>query len=56
MTKGDRIRSMSNEELADLLESHQHGCACCTMRYENCKTMDDLSCNEQILKWINQQE
>lgn len=55
MTNGDKIRSMSDKELANLLESQQ-GCACCAMKYENCRTIDDLSCYEQILKWINQQE
>ena len=52
-TNWERIRFMSIEEMADLLEA-QSRCECCAMRYEDCRKISDLSCYEQILKWLMQ--
>jgi hypothetical protein len=50
-TNADRIRSMSDEELAEVLGKLVH-CGGCPMR-DNCK-VDDLPCNNVMLEWLKQ--
>jgi hypothetical protein len=50
-TNADRIRAMSDEELAEVLGKLVH-CGGCPMR-DNCK-MDNLPCNNVLLEWLKQ--
>jgi hypothetical protein len=50
-TNADRIRAMSDEELAEVLGNLVH-CGGCPMR-DNCK-VDDLPCNNVMLEWLQQ--
>ena len=50
-TNADRIRAMSDEELAVFLGKLVH-CGGCQMR-DNCK-VDDLPCNNVLLEWLKQ--
>lgn len=51
MTNADRIRAMSDEELAEVLGELVH-CGGCPMR-GNCKA-DDLPCDNVLLEWLKQ--
>ena len=54
MTNGDKLHSMSNEELATWLSKLvQHDCAT-TFRYEDCHADDD-SCAKEILKFLKEE-
>ena len=48
MTNGDKIRAMSNEKLADIM---QYGCC----EHLHCMTKDTYECNECWLDWLNQE-
>ena len=50
-TNADRIRAMSDEELAEVLGKLVH-CGGCPMR-DNCK-VDDLPCNNVLIEWLKQ--
>ena len=50
-TNADRIRAMSDEELAEVLGKLVH-CGGCPMR-GNCK-VDDLPCDNVMLEWLQQ--
>ena len=50
-TNADRIRAMSDEELAEVLGELAH-CGGCPMR-DNCKVAD-LPCNNVLLEWLKQ--
>ena len=50
-TNADRIRAMSDEELAEVLGELVH-CGGCPMR-DNCKVAD-LPCNNVLLEWLKQ--
>lgn len=50
-TNADRIRAMSDEELAEVLGKLVH-CGGCPMR-DNCK-VDNLPCNNVLLEWLKQ--
>ena len=55
-TNADRIRSMTDEELAEWVRQYgdcilTHCCAC-----DICvPTMEDMSCKDWILKWLKQE-
>ena len=51
LTNADRIRAMSDEELAEVLGKLVH-CGGCPMR-DNCK-VDNLPCNNVLLEWLQQ--
>lgn len=51
ITNADRIRAMSDEELAEVLGKLVH-CGGCPMR-DNCK-VDNLPCNNVLLEWLQQ--
>ena len=50
-TNGDRIRQMTDEELADKLTDK---CAVCAYYYAECETTFCL-CEEGVLKWLKQE-
>lgn len=50
VTNGDRIRSMTDEKLADFLTDHESVCCFCT--YEACK---DASCENGVLEWLKKE-
>ena len=50
-TNGDRIRQMTDEELADKLTDK---CAVCAYHYAECETKFCL-CVEGVLKWLKQE-
>ena len=50
-TTADRIRAMSDEELAEVLGNLVH-CGGCPMR-GNCK-VDNLPCNNVLIEWLKQ--
>ena len=50
-TNADRIRAMSDEELAEVFGKLVH-CGGCPMR-DNCK-VDNLPCNNVLLEWLQQ--
>lgn len=51
MTNADRIRAMTDEELAELLGGYVY-CGGCPMR-GNCK-VDNLPCDNVLLEWLQQ--
>ena len=51
MTNGDRIRQMTDEELADKLTDK---CAVCAYRYSECEKEFCL-CEKGVLKWLKQE-
>ena len=51
MTNGDKIRAMTDEELADKLTDK---CAVCAYHYAECETKFCL-CEEGVLKWLKQE-
>ncbi len=56
MKNGDRIRLMSNEELADFLfEAAGRACECCSCEQydEKCKKIE---CVDGICEWMEQEE
>jgi hypothetical protein len=56
MTNGDRIRSMSDEELAELI--NRHWCYCCGYvvdDFGNCNSPAEKSCEESILEWLKKE-
>ena len=50
ITNGDRIRKMTNEELAEML--HKGYCENCAYRQDDCT---DITCEEGILEYLNQE-
>ena len=50
-TNADRIRAMSDEELAEVFGKLVH-CGGCPMR-DSCKA-DDLPCDNVMLEWLQQ--
>jgi hypothetical protein len=50
-TNADRIRAMSDEELAEVFGKLVH-CGGCPMR-DSCK-VDDLPCDNVMLEWLKQ--
>lgn len=51
ITNGDRIRKMTDEELADKLTDK---CAVCAYHYAECETKFCI-CEEGVLKWLKQE-
>lgn len=51
MTNADRLRAMTDEELAETLGGYVH-CGGCPMR-GNCK-VDNLPCDNVLLEWLKQ--
>lgn len=55
-TYGDRIRAMSDEELAELLQRPY--CYCCGYDVDyfgNCNSPAEMSCEEAILEWLKKE-
>lgn len=53
-TKGDLLRCMTDEELADLL-SQTVDCACCPCKASDDKCdLPDESCKKQWIEWLKQ--
>lgn len=51
MTNADRIRSMSVEELAQIINDSNSVFDCSMCQYEKTECID-IDCKEQILKWL----
>jgi len=55
MTNGDKIRSMSNEELYEVIWTVEY-CRYCSKRMENyCNRTTGQSCKDGILEYLNQE-
>lgn len=55
MTNGERIRNMTDEELASFLFVALYNCACCPIRNFCNKTLPDMpvvSCKSVIKIWL----
>ena len=53
-TNADRIRAMSDEELAEWLNRLHTLCECCSAR-ERCGVVEcDMVCEQNILDWLRQ--
>lgn len=50
MTNGDKIRTMSDEELADVMQGQ---CTCCAYRLNRCA---DKECKDGVYEWLKQEE
>ena len=53
MTNGDKIRSLNDNELADMINTLSP-CACCAYRGQNC-IENAYRCDEGMLKWLKQE-
>ena len=52
MTNADKIRSMTDEELAEYFYEADVDCSmCCVYENKNCHKME-LSCKDGILEWL----
>lgn len=51
ITNADRIRYMSDEELAELLATRISGCQTCIHRYVVCVS-EDFDCVDGVLQWL----
>lgn len=51
-TQGDKIRAMSDEELAGLFAKFTTICEMCIHLNENCTTMADDRCKQGIFEWL----
>lgn len=52
-TNGDRIRGMSNKELADFLSDMTDCSSCATAIHNFCHANEHENCNAVILQWLN---
>lgn len=52
MTNGDRIRQMSNEELAEMLAGNCYYCKC----YNDMETCEGVVCKEGIKAYLESEE
>ena len=52
VTNGDRIRAMTDEELAELLTAGKGGFDCFVC--QECVGDCDINCEEQCLRWLGQ--
>ena len=50
ITNGDKIRAMTNEEIANMIK--EGTCANCAYRQDDCT---DITCEEGILEYLNQE-
>jgi len=50
ITNGDKIRTMTNEEIANMIK--EGTCANCAYRQDDCT---DITCEEGILEYLNQE-
>ena len=56
-TNADRIRAMSDEELARWISDMWHGFVSnpwCDLRCQNCREGDDYRCEKCALEWLKQ--
>lgn len=53
MTNGEKIRSMTDEELAKLFAEHIDCATCHLTNPKNCRTEE--SCNKAFWNWLKQQ-
>lgn len=49
MTNGDKIRAMTDEELADVMQGQ---CACCAYQLTGCT---EKECKDGAYKWLKQE-
>ena len=55
MTNGERIRSMSDEELADFLDDVPGNvCECCS-REQYDEKCESIACVDGIIEWLKQE-
>lgn len=54
VTNGDRIRAMTNEELANFIAC-DNMCLHCDLYGKDCMNMEFLGCEDGILKWLKQE-
>lgn len=52
-TNADRIREMSNEDLADFLNDMTDCSSCATAIHNFCHANEHENCNAVILQWLN---
>lgn len=55
MTNADRIRAMTDEELADFMYDTATGNECCICGYKegwHCKKESDKPCSDGVLTWL----
>lgn len=52
-TNADRIRAMSDEELADLLSCSM--CSLCVLHYYCKENRNNRNCDDVILEWLKQE-
>lgn len=50
MTNGDKIRAMSDEELADVMQGQ---CTCCAYQLTGCT---EKECKDGVYEWLKQEE
>lgn len=57
VTKGDKIRSMTDEEMAEYIDKHmpKYWCKNGCPASEFCKDSDEETCRETILKWLKKE-
>lgn len=51
MTNANKIRTMSNNELAEFIRNHDDSCACCALDFDSYEC-NAKSCKEGILEWL----
>lgn len=54
MTNAERIRQMTDEELAKMFDKLIQDCEYCLL-YESCIGNVDVPCNRMYLKWLKQE-
>ena len=54
MTNAERIRQMTDEELAEMLDNAVHDCEYCQL-YETCLLYPYESCKSMLLKWLKEE-
>lgn len=54
MTNGDKIRQMSDEELAAMLDKVIQDCEYCPL-YEDCIQNTDVMCTDMFLEWLREE-
>lgn len=53
MTNGDKIRQMSDKEIAAMLDKLIQDCEYCPL-YEDCIQNTDVTCKVMFLKWLRE--
>ena len=57
MTNGDKIRSMTNTELMEIINERVMKCRCCPCYHTDlCPYPVEIDCDKKILTWLNRDE